>query len=456
MIGWQAGTLPGCRLLAGDPTRPITTLEIDSRLARPGGVFVAIRGGHAHTADAQRAGVAVLIDEAAAVNVSRTADAAVLTAPSTIGALAAIGQQNAARATRCVTIGVTGSSGKTTTKDILDALIGPQRPVVASRSGYNNEIGLPHTLCQFTAETRVGVCEMAMRGAGQISRLAALARPRIGMITNVGEAHIALLGSREAIADAKQELLDALPAGAVAIIPADESLLTRRVRHDLEYLRFGAHHADVTITGREPLADGMRVELDVLGRRLIVTTNLRGAHNAHNLAAAFAACAALGVDLATCAASATSIQLQQWRSQRHGLPGGGVLVNDAYNANPSSTEAALRALAEHGSGRLIAVLGPMAELGDQTAVLQRRVGALLAPLGYQVLITVGRDAVDYNDGAAGAVAHYPVASVDDAVTTLLEILAPGDRVLVKASRAARLETIADAVMQRLQHREDGS
>jgi UDP-N-acetylmuramoyl-tripeptide--D-alanyl-D-alanine ligase len=208
--------------------------------------------------------------------------------------------------------------------------------------------------------------------------------------------------------------------------------------------------ADVRIAGRSLRAGGMTVSLDVDGRTIAVDTNLTGRHNAFNLAAAMAVCRALGLDLDVCAQAAGQVRLQRWRSEDHPLPGGGVVVNDAYNANPSSMEAALASLAERpGGGRLVAVLGEMAELGTAAAELHRRIGETAASLGYGVVVAVGEPARGYLGGAGAAVEGHWVRDRADVVDLLAAILRDDDRVLVKASRSAGLEAIAAGIAARL-------
>ncbi len=445
MIATTAGALSGCRVVRGAPATPLTSVAMDSRRAGRGALFVAIRGGHDHTGAARAQGcAAVLVDDA---HVAAEPEGVVLAAPDTIGALQAIGAANRAASVATV-VGVTGSSGKTSTKDVLAALVGAQRRTIAAEEGHNNEIGLPFTLTRIAADTEVAICELAMRGAGQISELALLARPEIGVITNVGEAHLELLGSREAIAAAKAELLEHVDVG---VVPAGEPLLEPYLGKPAMLVTFGEEAgADVRIAGRSPLATGMTVALDIDGRTIAVDTNLTGRHNAFNLAAAMAVCRALGLDLDACAAAAGSIQLQRWRSEDHPLPGGGVAVNDAYNANPSSVEAALAGLAERDhAGRLVAVLGEMAELGPAALELHRRVGETAAALGYTLVVAVGEPARGYLEGAGGGVEQHLVANRSGLIAFLADIVRPGDRVLVKASRSAGLEAIAAGVAARL-------
>jgi UDP-N-acetylmuramoyl-tripeptide--D-alanyl-D-alanine ligase len=445
VIATTAGALPGCTVVRGAPATPIAGVEMDSRLAGRGSLFVAIRGGHAHTADARAQGcAAVLVEDGRA---ARETEGVVLAAPDTVAALQRIGAANRA-ASAATVVGVTGSSGKTSTKDVLAALVGVERHTIAAAEGHNNEIGLPFTLTRIAADTEVAVCELSMRGPGQITELAELARPEIGVITNVGEAHLELLGSREAIAAAKAELLDYVE---IAVVPAGEPLLGPHLRDRPSVITFGEEAgADVRVAGRAPAAAGMTVTLVVDGRPLAVETNLTGRHNALNLAAAIGVCRALGLDLAACARAATRVRLQRWRSEEHPLPGGGLAVNDAYNANPSSMEAALASLAERpGSGRLVAVLGVMAELGPDGPELHRRVGAAAADLGYTVLVAVGEPARAYLDGAGDGVETHLVADREQLVAYLADVVRPDDRVLVKASRSAGLEQVAAGIAARL-------
>ncbi len=435
MIPCSAGSLPGCRVVAGDPTVIIESVSIDSRLVGRGSLFVAVRGGHDHVAEAVAAGAsAVLVAD------GQRPGGVVLEAADTIGALQSIGAANRAAALSCTVVGVTGSSGKTSTKDVLAAICASQRTTVAALDGHNNEIGVPFTLTRIDGVTEVAICELAMRGPGQIAELVALSRPSVGLITNVGEAHIELLGSRSAIAAAKAELLEDL---AIAILPDDEDLLVPFHHLPGRVVTFGeSEAADVRVVNRVVREGEMAVTLAVGGSSLELSTALIGAHHARNIAAAFAAAHALGLDLQRCAAAVRSVRLQRWRSAPHPLPGGGVVINDAYNANPSATRAALAALAERGSGRLVAVLGQMAELGPDADVYHRAVGRAAVDLGYAVLVAVGDGTNGYLEGAGRSVRchHLPVGV--DLAQRLAGIVAAGDRVLVKASRSVGLEGVA--------------
>ncbi len=283
-----------------------------------------------------------------------------------------------------------------------------------------------------------------MRGPGQIAALCALARPRVGLITNIGPVHLELLGSLEAIARAKAELLEALPADGVAVLPHDEPLLAPHRRADLETITFGdAAGADVRLTARSPEGDGTRVGYDVRGRRLELWTNLLGRHHAVNLAAALAALEALGLVAADVAPAELEVTLARWRGETHALPGGGAVVNDAWNAGPASMRAALATLSERTvDGRRIAVLGDMGELGPISAAMHREIGAAAAAAGVDVLVAVGDRARGYLDGAGAAVEPHWLPDGREVVALLHGLVRPGDVVLVKASRVVGLEGVA--------------
>jgi UDP-N-acetylmuramoyl-tripeptide--D-alanyl-D-alanine ligase len=404
---------------------------------------VAIRGGHEHALRAVAAGaVAVLAEAGRASSLSDVPTLAV--APDTVTALGAIGADNRARAVGCDVVGITGSVGKTSTKDILAALLRPQRRLIASPHGYNNEIGLPLTLCRIDPDTELAVCELAMRGPGQIAALCALARPRVGVVTNVSAVHIELLGSLEAIARAKAELLQALPVDGVAVLPHDDPLLGPHRRRDLETVTFGtAAGADVRLVSRTAGPDGSRLSYRVRGRPLELRTTLPGQHQAVNLAAALAACEALGVAASDVVPPILDVELARWRGETHALPGGAVVINDAWNAGPASMRAALATLAERAvAGRRIAVLGEMAELGPISAAMHREVGAAAVEAGVDVLVAVGERARGYLDGAAGGVEAHWLPDPAELVPLVHGLVRPGDAVLVKASRSVGLEGVA--------------
>jgi UDP-N-acetylmuramoyl-tripeptide--D-alanyl-D-alanine ligase len=385
----------------------VTGLHIDSRRCGPGDLFVAVGGGRAFLGDALARGAATLLPD------------------DELAAMAAIGRLLRDRSAARV-VGVTGSTGKTSTKDILAALCAPVARTVATEASYNAELGVPLTLGRLEPETEICIVEMGMRGFGQIAALCEVARPEVAVITAVGPVHLELVGSVDGVARSKAELVAALPPGGIAVVP-HSSDLDRHLRDDVEIRRVG--RVDVELRD-----DGAQVEFR--GRRIGFPFTAR--HQAQNALTALTAYEALGLPLDRLEASAAAVQLSKWRGEELPLPGGGFVVNDAYNANPTSMEAALRHLAERGNGRrLVAVLGGMAELGEHADRHHREVAGLAAELGIDV-VAVGELARAY-----GADVWAPDA--DAALVAVRELVGPGDAVLVKASRAVGLEGIAPAL-----------
>jgi UDP-N-acetylmuramoyl-tripeptide--D-alanyl-D-alanine ligase len=379
-----------------------TGVQVDSRRIVAGDLFVAVGGGSEFVDDALARGAAVtLVPEDA------------------FAALARIGGEVRNRAGARV-VGITGSMGKTSTKDILAALCMPVARTVAAEASFNNEIGVPLTLCRLEADTEVCILELAMRGFGQIAELAAIARPHIGVITNVGPVHLELVESIEGVRRAKSELMQALPPGGTAIVPADFDV----ARDDLDV---------VHVAGPETrVEDGRTV---VAG----VSFNFTAAHQVQNAATAIAALDALGLPRP----ERVDVDFSRWRGDEGELPGGGLLINDAYNANPVSMRAALTYLVQRAEGRRrVAILGDMAELGRTAPEYHREVGAAAKELGIDQLLAVGELARGYLE--AGVPGRW-VPNVHEALRELDEIVRPGDAVLVKASRAIGLEAVAEAL-----------
>ena len=381
-----------------------TGVQVDSRRIAAGDLFVAVGAGAAFAADAlDRGAAATLIPEDA------------------FAALARIGGEVRSRSAARV-VGITGSMGKTSTKDILAALALPSARIVAAEASYNNEIGVPLTLCRLEPDTEVCILELAMRGFGQIAALAEIARPKIGVITNVGPVHLELVDSLDGVRKAKGELITALPAGGTAIVPADFPV----DRDDIDVVRVGAPDAKV-VDGRTELGG--------------VSFNFSARHQAQNAASALAALDALGLPRP----ASVDVDFSRWRGDEEELPGGGLLINDAYNANPVSMRAALAYLAERaGDRRRVAILGDMAELGRTAPAYHREIGDAAVELKVDELLAVGELARGYLDG--GVPGHW-VPNVHEAVRELDEVVRPGDAVLVKASRAVGLEAVAAALTQ---------
>jgi UDP-N-acetylmuramoyl-tripeptide--D-alanyl-D-alanine ligase len=331
-------------------------------------------------------------------------------------------------------IGVTGSTGKTSTKDLLLALLAPHRRTVASRANYNTEIGLPLEILAAPAGTEVLVLEMAMRGPGQIAELAGVAEPDVGVIVSIGPVHLELLGTIEAIAAAKSELIAALAPGGTAVIPAGEPLLEPHLRGEVETITFG-DGGDVRLAR----SHDDRVEIDLRGRPIVLEVPFTQAHLRRNLLPAVAAADAIGV----IAEGRVALELSPGRGQRMALTGGVTLIDDCYNANPMSMRAALEDLAETtarmGDARPVAVLGDMLELGPRARDFHLELGREARQAGVGVLVTVGPLAAAIGEEFDGEV--HRTESAAAAARVVPDLLRSGDIVLIKGSRGVGLELV---------------
>jgi UDP-N-acetylmuramoyl-tripeptide--D-alanyl-D-alanine ligase len=413
------------RLTRAGWTDEATGMQVDSRKIEEGDLFVAVAGGADFAKHAFARGAA-----------------AVLLPDDEFGALAAIGAAVRSRS-RATVVGITGSTGKTSTKDILAALCAPHARIVAAEGGHNNEIGLPLTLAAIEPDTDVVIAEMGMRGLGQIAELCEIAKPQIGIVTSIGPVHLELMGTVERVAQAKAEIVGSLPAGGVAIAPTPAPELEPYLaRDDVELLRFGPG-GDIVVAEFEAGDRYSEVAFERRGRRLELRFNFTSRHQAGNAAAVLLAYEALGLPLGRAHEGAGRIAFSRWRGEETPLPGEGLLINDAYNANPVSMEAALRHLtARAGGRRRVAVLGDMAELGRDAPTFHRLVGASAAEHA-EVVVAVGELAREYL--GAGAAEERHAASVEEAVAVVDEVVRPGDVVLVKASRSVGLERVAEAL-----------
>lgn len=403
----------------------VTGVKIDSRQVEPGDLFLAIGSGKDFLEEARARG-------ASATSVPR----------DPFAAIGALGRAVRERSSASV-VGITGSTGKTSTKDILHALCSPVARTIAAEASFNNELGVPLTLCRLEPGTEVCVLELAMRGLGQIAALASIAQPEIGVITGVGPVHLELVGTVAAVAQAKAELIEALPEGGVAIVPSDvDELAPYLHREDLEVRRFGPGD----VLSFEVEGEHTHAVLSIGETDLELTFNFVARHHLLNALAALHAYDVLGLPLDRAHEGASAIAFSRWRGEELLLEGGGLLINDAYNANPMSMRAALDHLADRaGSRRRVAVLGDMAELGPDAARYHREVGRHASAVGVDVLLTVGPLAEHYLDGQTEISSVRSVAGVDEAIAALEELLQPGDCVLVKASRASGLEVVAEAL-----------
>jgi UDP-N-acetylmuramoyl-tripeptide--D-alanyl-D-alanine ligase len=440
----QIAAAAGARLAAGAPDQPgPERVTIDSRDAGRGALFVGLPGervdGGRFAGNALAAGAwGVLVDERHAAGI---AAGVVLAAPDPLAAL-----QRLATAWRrelgASVIGVTGSTGKTSTKDILLAVLAPHRRTFASRANFNTEIGLPLEILAAPAGTEVLVLEMGMRGAGQIAELARIALPDVGVIVSIGPVHLELLGSLEAIAAAKSELLRALPQDAVAIIPAGEPLLHDYMPDWVTAITFG-EGGDLRLQAAE--GDRLTLAWHTLDpvRLQHVVFPFRQAHLRRNLLAAVIAAGAVGV----VAEGEIAPSLSTGRGQRIALPGGATLIDDCYNANPMSMRAALDDLsstsAAAGAGRRVAVLGDMLELGPGALEFHAEIGHHADAVGVDLLVAVGPLSEAIADAYSGE--SYRVADARAAAAVVPELVESGDIVLVKASRGVGLEKVCEAL-----------
>ena len=445
----------GGRLVDGaDPCARVTgPVVIDSRRSAPGALFVCIVGerfdGHAFADAAARAG-AVAVVAARPVGVP----AVVVKDPAT--ALAAIASTVLAAASRCRVVGVTGSSGKTSTKDLLAQVLERAGETVSPEGSFNNELGLPLTVLRVTESTRHLVCEYSARGVGHIRYLCGIARPSLAVVLNVGDAHLGEFGSRAAIAQAKGELVEALPDDGTAVLNADDPLVAAMA---------GRTRARVVTFGSNPNADvrlrDVRLDPQARPRFTIassqgeasVALQLHGVHQASNAAAVTAAALSEGMSLSDIvegleSAVARSAHRMHLQERSDGL----LVVDDSYNANPDSVRAALGALVELGrsrGGRTWAVLGEMRELGDESDALHRGVGRDAARLAVDEVVAVGGGS-EIAAGTAEVAGWNGTARVvddaDAAVALLRAEVRPVDVVLVKASNSLRLWRVADALL----------
>jgi UDP-N-acetylmuramoyl-tripeptide--D-alanyl-D-alanine ligase len=428
----------------GDRAVTVTAPAVlDGRQAEPGGLFVAFAGehvdGHDYAGQAGQSGaVAVLGSRATALPTVVVEDAQ--------AALQALAAHVVARLRdRLTVVGLTGSQGKTSTKDLLAAVLSCAAPTIATIGSLNNELGVPLTMLRADAATRFLVLEMGARRVGEIAELTGLVAPDVAVVLNVGQAHIGVFGSREAIARTKGELVRGLAPRGTAVLNADDPLVAAmRSLTDGPVLTFGhGEHADVRVL--DPVLDRRgrpSFRLGTAAASAPVALPFVGAHLALNASAAAAAGLAAGVPLDVAAAALAAASLSKWRMELRDLASGATLLNDSYNANPDSTRAALDALAAIEGGRRIAVLGEMLELGEDGPAEHRVIGEYAAARA-DVVVAVGEAARPIAAGAGErAVA---LADNDAAVDWLRCHVAAGDVVLVKASRGARLDEVAAAL-----------
>jgi len=435
----------GGTLLDGEPGAVVREVTTDSRDVRSGQLFVGLRGEHfdgdAFAAQALAAGaVAAVVRPETAADLRGRPRIAVHDGVAALGLLGrAVRRRSKARV-----VAITGSTGKTTTKDILAALLRPLCEVVATRANLNNEVGLPLTLLEITPRTDVVVAELAMRGPGQIRELARLALPDVAVITTIAPVHLEFVGTLEDVAAAKAELIEELDGG-VAVVPAGESLLERHLDgfHG-RVVTFGEPDADVHLVDEERRGDRTHVLVDAFGHRATLEFSFTGGHYLRDALAALAAFIELGHRLEDARPGAAQVAFSDLRGAVSTLSGGGLLLNDAYNANPVAMAAAIDHLVSIADGRPpVAILGDMYELGDGAPAFHREVGEHCLASGAR-LVAVGELGRGYLTGATD---ERWFATVDECVAALPEVVPPGSAVLVKASRGLRLERVAQALSE---------
>lgn len=448
MIPIRLGEIDSATLARGEPDVMVRSIVCDSRLAVPDSLFACLRGrhhdGHEFAADAAaRGAVAALCERGRA---KCPPSLAVLETDDPMAMLGRIARF-VRRRSRAQVIGVAGSAGKTSTKDVLRALLARQLSTVASPASYNNELGVPLTLFLLEDDTEACVCELGTGAPGELAALCWIAEPDVGVVTAIGPEHLEFFGSVEAAAAEEAALIAALPTGARLVLPHGAELLEPHRRGDLDEWSFGLNAAaDVHPLAWRPTANGTEARFLVRGQPTAFMTNLRLPHHRLTLGAAIAAYAAIGLPLDRLAEGTAAIKLSPWRGQEDTLPSGIVLINDAYNANPLSLCVALEALmARRNGGRAVAVLGEMSELGADAPRWHALAGRHAGALGVDVLVAIGPVARAYLDGANGHAECRWFPDLTDAAHGLPSVLRAGDVVLFKGSRSTKLERLVEVI-----------
>ena len=448
----EVAELTGGTLSGGDAGTTVSgSVTLDSRAVAAGDLFVAVAGervdGHDFLAAAAAAGAV----GALCARPDAALPCVVVDDPVAALGLLAAGVHARLAAGGLRTLALTGSSGKTSTKDLLGQVLGAAGPTVSPPGSFNNDIGLPLTVLAADEDTRFLVLEMGARGIGHIARLCAVARPQIGIVLNVGSAHLGEFGSADVIAQAKGELVEALPEDGTAVLNADDPRVLGMAPRTRARVVTTGTGADADVRATDVVLDDTaraRFTLVAAGEAHPVALRVVGEHQVANALSAAAAAIAAGMAPADVAAALSQAgALSRWRMEVERRADGVTVVNDAYNANPESMRAALAALAGMPARRRIALLGAMAELGPDADAEHERLGRDAAAAGIDLVVAVGSDAVGIADGAAAAGRRRGEESVlvpDRAAARQLmsEVLRPGDVVLVKASRAYALELLA--------------
>lgn len=443
---WAEGALTH-----GDAASSASTICTDSRALKAGDLFLALRGekfdGHTFLAEAARRGAIGAVAEE--VPEGLPSDFAVIRVSDTLRALQRIASEYR-RTLPLQVINITGSNGKTSTKDLTACVLGERMQTCKTEGNLNNHIGLPLTMLRARQSDQVGVWEIGMNHPGEIAPLAAIAAPDVAIITNIGVAHIEYLGSREAIAQEKGMLAEALKPSGYLILSAEDDFtpsIARRTKADV--VTAGIEKGDVQATDLRPHFNGVRFRLQADGQSVEADLPVPGVHMVRNATLAVAAGRIFGLSLEECAAGIRKLQLTKGRLEQKIVRGIHIL-DDTYNANPDSMSAALRTLAQMpAAGRRVAVLGRMGELGGESERGHRSVGDVAATAGIDCVIGVGEEAKWITEnawrGGVEKVLHY--GETEQAVKSLRDIARPGDVVLVKGSRSARMERIVEGLQE---------
>ncbi len=437
-------------LIQGVPAATVDKVSTDSRKVGEGDLFVALKGdrfdGHKFLGDVAASGARAMLLSALPVE-TESYGGGLIRVKDTLKALQALAYHHRKASSDLFAVGITGSNGKTSTKDFLTAVLARDGKVNATVGNFNNHIGLPLTILSGDGEDRYGVWEMGMNHPGEIGVLADIALPDAAVVTTVGTAHIEHMGSREAIAAEKACLPEAVPAGGFCAMPAKDDFygfVRDRVR--CEMVPVGIGEGAVRAENLVADADGrMRFDLvSDLARTVPVALPMRGEHMVTNALLAAAVGLRRGIDPAEVAEALSSVRLTHGRLEEK-LVKGVAFLDDSYNANPDSMQAALRTLRSSAvAGRRVAVLGFMGELGDHEEAEHLRLGERVAENGIDLLVTVGERAARINERAGALAANQNFPTHEEAAAFLLDTLAPGDFVLVKGSRSAGMERVIAA------------
>ena len=444
----QIAQLAGGSISSGDQTVVVNKVSTDSRTLKSSELFVALRGenfdGHNFVESAAQIGAAGAIVEST-WNGEIPKNFALIRAKDTLQAYQDLAA-NYRKSLMLKVVAITGSNGKTSTKDFTAAVLAHRFRVTKTEGNFNNHVGLPRTILEATSADEIGVWEVGMNHPGEIATLAKVAAPDVAIITNIGVAHIEFMGSREKIAEEKAALAEAVGADGTIILNADD-LFTKTIASRVRRKVILAGTNSGSIQAAEITQSGTGTDFTILegAHRCRAQLSVPGLHMVQNALLAVAAGRAFGLSLEECAAELVAAPLTRARSQIKDI-GGVQFLDDSYNANPDSMKAALRTLVElDADGKRIAVLGEMRELGDQSERGHREVGETAAVLKIDQLIAIGDIAAAIADaaGQAGLRKTTIVKSTSEAAEVLGEIAAPGDLVLIKGSRAARTEEVIE-------------